>query len=294
MIQLINKLTNLIKFIFLCFYKSIKGTIANNGIENAGYLAFLFMLSIFPFLFFLIAIVTLFFPVNLSDQLLTLISYSSDMTFDSLVYSLKPQITKIITTPPNSLLTLAILSAIWTASSIFEALRTIINRSNRVNNSPSYIARRLISIVEFIVIIFFTIIIILFFGIFPSFLEKLTSKLSIGFTYHSLYFEKGTQFIIKIFTFCYAFLLLSFLYYFLPNKKQKFIKILPGVFLVLFVWKWFTNLFKCYIANFSQLNMIYGSIVGIIIALLYFYFCSIIFIFGAEFNYNISNEAVKD
>lgn len=293
MIALLNRSKNVLRLISLCFCKSVKGTIDNSGIENAGYLAFLFMLSIFPFLFLLITIVTLFFPVNLSEQLVTLIVYSSDITLDSLVCSLKSQVTKIINAPPNSLLTLAILSAIWIASSILEALRTILNKSNRVYNSPSYILRRLISIVEFIIVIVFTIIIVFFFSILPTVLTNISSKFDINIIYYHLYFEKGMQVIIKIFIFCYIFFLLSFLYYFLPNKKQKLTNILPGVILVLLFWKCFTNIFKCYLANFSQLNVIYGSIVGIIISLLYFYFCSLIFILGAEFNYNTSQSLTK-
>lgn len=275
---------------FRCFIKSIKDTVNHDGIEHAGYLSFLLMLSIFPFLFFLMAIITFIIPINLSEQIINSIANSANMTFENLIYFLKPRINEITNTPPHSLLTLAIFSAIWTASSIFEAIRTILNKSNRVSKPPSYLFRRFISIIEFIVIIFFTILIMFFFGIFPSLISDIAIKFNINNSYYYIAFEQETKLLRDIITVCYGFFLLCFLYYFLPNKKQKFFKILPGIFLVLLFWNWFTQIFKYYISTFSQLNVIYGSIVGVIIALLYFYFCSIIFIFGAEFNFNYYNH----
>ncbi|MFT6077882.1 MAG: uncharacterized BrkB/YihY/UPF0761 family membrane protein, partial [Rickettsiales bacterium] len=51
------------KFILLPFYilkSSIKDTIEQDGIEHSGYLAFLSILSLFPFLVFLFSILTYF------------------------------------------------------------------------------------------------------------------------------------------------------------------------------------------------------------------------------------------
>ena len=271
---------------FRCFIKSIKDTVNHDGIEHAGYLSFLLMLAIFPFLFFLMATITFVIPINLSEQIINSIANSANITFENLIYFLKPRINEITNAPPHSLLTFAIFSAIWTASSIFEAVRTILNKASRVSKPPSYLFRRFFSIIEFIVIIFFTILIMFFFGIFPSLISDIATKFNITDSYYYLAFEQETKLLRDIIIVCYVYFLLSFIYYFLPNKKQRFFKTLPGTFLVLIFWNWFTQIFKYYISTFSQLNVIYGSIVGVIIALLYFYFCSIIFIFGAEFNYN--------
>ena len=154
MTPLLNKPINIIKHILLCFYTSIKDTIDHDGIEHAGYLSFLLMLSIFPFLFFLMATMKFIIPVSLLEQIISFLSDNTDITFDNLIYFLKPRIHEITSAPPNSLLTFAILSAIWTASSIFEAIRTILNKANRVIHPPSYLFRRLFSILEFIILIF--------------------------------------------------------------------------------------------------------------------------------------------
>lgn len=286
MIALLNKSICIIKNIVFCFYKSVTDTIDHDGIEHAGYLAFLLMLSIFPFLFFLMTIMTFIIPVSLLELIINSILDSANTTFDNIIYFLKPRIHEITNSPPHSLLTLAVFSAIWTASSIFEAIRTILNKANRVINSPSYIFRRFISIIEFVVLIFFTILIMFFLSIFPSLISDLAAFFHIKDFYYYLAFEKETRLLRDTVIFSYGFFLVLFVYYFLPNKKQAIFSNIPGTILVLLSWNIFTFLFKYYVSTFSQLNIIYGSIVGVIIALLYFYVCSIIFIFGAEFNYN--------
>jgi membrane protein len=286
MISLLNKPLAIIKNFLVCFYKSIEDTVNHDGIEHAGYLAFLLMLSIFPFLFFLMAIMSFIIPESLSELVIISISDSADTTFDNLIYFLKPRIHEITNAPPHSLLTLAVFSAIWTASSIFEAIRTILNKANRVIHPPSYLFRRFISIIEFVVLIFVTILIMFFFGMFPSLISDLATFFHLKDSYYYLAFEQETKLLRDTVIFLYGFFLILFIYYFLPNKKQVIFNNIPGAILVLFAWNIFTRLFKYYISTFSQLNVIYGSIVGVIIALLYFYFCSIIFIFGAEFNYN--------
>jgi membrane protein len=127
------------------------------------------------------------------------------------------------------------------------------------------------------------------FGILPSLLAEIATQIDLKNSLYHIYLEWETKRIRDIILVLYGSFLVSFIYYLLPNKKQRFTRALPGTALVIAGWIGFTYLFKYYISAFSQLNVIYGSIVGMIISLLYFYVCSIIFIFGAEFNYSLSN-----
>jgi membrane protein len=282
---------NFCKKLYRCVYQSIEDTINHDGVEHAGYLSFLLMLAIFPFLFFLMAIVSLFGTTSLFEYI---IDFIVDNTIDNIISVLKPRIKEITSAPPSSLLTFAILSAIWTASSIFEAMRTILNKASRVTKPPSYLFRRFVSIVEFILIILMTIFVMFIFGILPSILSDFVTYFELKNSAYYIAFEEKTKFFRDIIVFFYVCFLVSFLYFFLPNKKQKFSHTIPGVICVILAWTVFTYVFKYYLATFSQLNVIYGSIVGVIISLLYFYFCSIIFVFGAEFNYNFFEIFSKD
>jgi membrane protein len=257
----------------------------HDGIEHAGYLSFLLMLAIFPFLFFMMALVSLFGQEHVYDYLIT---YINSNEADNFIGVLKPRIKEIIARPPKTLLTFAILSAVWTASSIFEAMRTILNRANRVVNPPSYLIRRLISVLEFMVIIFMTSLVMFLFGVAPSLWESVGQYLN--FKIHL--FEEESSILREFVMIVYGCFLVSFLYCFLPNQKKPFLPHIPGTVIVMLCWISFTKLFNYYLSSFSQLSVIYGSIAGVIISLLYFYFCSVIFIFGAEFNYNLRQKKI--
>ena len=288
MVKTITKITK-------AFFKSIVSTIKHDGIEHAGYMSFLLMLSIFPFLVFFVAIIgtlsnTAGFPV-----VATLTSAIIDSPWAGFINSLKPRIIEISNLPPQNFLTIAILSAVWTASSIFEAIRTTLNRAYNINNPPSYILRRLFSIFEFMVVTMIIFIAILILVIMPIVWRFLEDHINYIPNLHNIFIilTDDSKLLRSIILYIFGTVFVSYIYYSLPNRKQRLFPVLPGVFTVLICWSIFSNTFKYYISYFPQINMIYGSIAGIIISLLYFYFCSLILIFGAEFNYALEISLKK-
>jgi membrane protein len=85
------------------------------------------------------------------------------------------------------------------------------------------------------------------------------------------------------------FIVVANLYFVLPNIKQSLIKVVPGAAIVVLLWIAAASLFSLYLSNFDQVNLIYGSLGGIIATLIFFYIINLIFIFGAEFNYHLAN-----
>ncbi len=75
------------------------------------------------------------------------------------------------------------------------------------------------------------------------------------------------------------------MYYILPNIRQPWLAVLPGAILTIALWLAAARLLSLYLSRFKQVNLIYGSLGGIIAALLFFYVSNIIFIYGAELNY---------
>lgn len=260
------------------FRKSIIDTIRHDGIEHAGYLAFLSILSFFPSLIFLIAVIGAFGQSKIgTDFLQNLIeNLPKEMS-----QGLAPRIYEIISGPSDGYLTIAIIGVIWTASSSVEGCRTILNRAYRVAFPPPYIWRRIISIFEFFTIIFVIISGITIFVVFPSMLKLIEEKFLFKFNidYDFFYLRQLATFLVIT---CST----SMLYYALPNAKQKITQTLPGSILALLLWVLLVNIFSIYLANFNQMNFVYGSITSIIVSMMFFYLISLVFIFGAEFNYH--------
>jgi membrane protein len=253
-------------------------TIKQDGVEHAGYLAFLSILSLFPFLIILISIVGF---IGESQAGIEAINQILSLMPSQISAALYPRISEIISEPSDGYLTIAIIGIIWTASSSVEGCRTILNRAYRVRFPPPYLFRRLLSIAEFFVITFFSIIGILVFVIFPNLIKKAENS-----------FDYNAIFNCDIFCFRYLaifFLLVcstSLLYFFLPNAKQKFSQTVPGSILTVILWFLIEKIFSYYLSHFKQFNIVYGSLAGIIISLTFFYLISLIFILGAEFNYH--------
>jgi len=257
---------------------SILDTIRQDGVEHAGYLAFLGILSLFPFLIFLVSIVGF---VGASEAGAEAIGLILSYTPKEVSQTLTPRIQEIISGPPQSFLTIAILGVIWTASSSVEGCRTILNRAYRIEFPPPYIFRRFISIIEFFIITFSIVTSIVIFVIAPRFLKIFETNfgldLNIDFDFYNLR---------QIIIFTLLILGTSLLYYVLPNAKQKISQTIPGSILTVSLWILLEKLFVLYLKNFHQISFVYGSLAGIIISLTFFYLLSLAFIIGAEFNYH--------
>lgn len=288
-----------LKRLLTCYKKALIDIIKHDGIEHAGYISFLCMLSIFPFFIFFTAILVWISSIYLHDyygeSLVSVVtSLLMDTKFARFIEALQPRILEISESPPQSFLGLAIISIIWTASSLLEGFRTILNRAYRVANPPSYLFRRLMSIFQFMIIVCLFIIIIFSLKLIPLFSKAMVSlieNLKNGTNDYEI-IKNILQFIIDLdaningfVSPLIMFLFLSYLYYLIPNQKQKFSHTFIGTFNTIILWWLSTNAFQYYLSVFPQINLVYGSIAGIIIALLYFYICSIIFIYGAELNY---------
>ncbi len=257
---------------------AIIDTVRQDGVEHAGYLAFLSILSLFPFLIFLISIIGFFGASDAGAAAIHMILSSAPKEVSE---ALLPRINEIISGPPQSFLTIAIIGVIWTASSSVEGCRTILNRAYRVEFPPPYLWRRFISILEFFVIIFSIVIGIILFIFTPMILKELEVGL-----HFKLYIDYDLFYIRHLAIFLLLSCATSLLYYALPSAKQKITQTVPGSILVVILWVSLEKIFSFYLENFHQFSLVYGSLAGIIVSLMFFYLISLVFIFGAEFNYH--------
>lgn len=264
-----------------CIRNATLNTINHDGIEHAGYLAFLSLLALFPFLVFIVAAVGFIGQGEAGASFITTLLQALPRDITS---ALKPRVVEIISGPPQGLLTVSILGAIWTASSAVEGLRTILNRAYHVGTPPAYWLRRSLSILQLLVFAFLMIIGIVLMVLIPLVLHHIEDWLHVRFTVeHQLYVGRVAYYA----TISVLFIAVCAIYYSIPNIKQRLLSIAPGAVVVVAAWLGAAQLFTLYLSNFNQVNLIYGSLGSIIATLVFFYICNIIFIFGAELNYQI-------
>lgn len=259
--------------------KAAINTVRHDGIEHAGYLAFLGLLALFPFLVFIVALAGFFGEGQAGNDFIRL--FFSYLPHD-MVQALKPRIAEIISGPPQGLLTISILGAIWTSSSELEGYRTVLNRAYDVTSPPAYVWRRLLSIAQTLILSFLLVVFMLVLVVVPVAWEHALPFLA---QRHPADVALGDQ--ITHASLLAIFLIVSAAYYFLPNIRQSLQSVMPGAFVVTLLWLLSARLLSLYISQFRQVNLIYGSLGGIIAALLFFYVSNIIFIYGAELNHLI-------
>jgi membrane protein len=86
---------------------------------------------------------------------------------------------------------------------------------------------------------------------------------------------------------------LSVVYRFGPNAKQRFRSVVPGAALSVVLWAISSVGFSFYLANFADYGVTYGSLGAAVGLLFYLYLCASVVLFGAELNAAIS-RSVKD
>ena len=254
----------------------------DDGFVLAGNLAFMALLSLFPFLIFLIALAGY---VGQTESGTYLVVYLLENIPESVSDALEPPIIEVMQETRGGLLTFGILGALWTASNGLESLRTALNRAYDVFFPPPYLRRRVESVLMVVVasiIIVSGMMGVVFGGIIweqlddYGLVEEIPEAtwqlgrwgLSAGLLYAAI----------------------AALYWILPARKMRPRWILPGALLALGLWLAAGSLFSFYIRYFSQYAVTYGSLGGVILALIFFYVLGVIFILGAELNAAIARS----
>ena len=270
------------------FYQAAVNTIHHDGIEHAGYMSFMNFLSLFPFLIFIVSFAGFIGETRFGIDFINILL---DNLPTYLISGIKPRIEEIVSGPPQGLLTLSILGAIWTSSSSVEGLRTILNRVYCIKNPPAYLLRRFLSIFQFLIlsaIIILSMIILLIlpmiYEILINFMSEEARKTITSLLYID-FFKPVWGMLRSLILFINLFLVVSLLFVLLPNAKITFKSVIPGSIIVVFLWILTGTVVASFIRSYEQVSIIYGRLGSIIIAMFFFYIINLTFIYGAEVNY---------
>jgi membrane protein len=250
--------------------------VAHEGLELAGYAAFTALLSLFPSLLFLAALAGFFGDEAAAQQV---VHYAFNVAPREIVLVLQPAIVQVLTQRHPDLLTVSILFALWSASSGVEALRTLLNRSYGLTETrPIWRLRaQSIVIVIFAALGLMTLSALLLLAPLARLLQwvELRSINAAGLRY--------------LFVWLLLVLLVIPVHLLLPNARIRLREVWPGSLVTATLWSMGAALFSVYVENFSNYSVMYGSLGGIILTLLFFDLSALIFAFGGELNAILSH-----
>lgn len=79
-------------------------------------------------------------------------------------------------------------------------------------------------------------------------------------------------------------LVFNMLYVFLPNRKKKLLSQMYGAVFTTIAWTVYTWIYTIYLSLATNLSIIYGGLMTLMVTMLWLYFCLYLFFFGAEIN----------
>lgn len=248
--------------------------IQDEVIGLSAQLAYFFLLSIFPFLIFLITLIG-YLPISLDDLLGLVSQFAPGEAMDLIETNLR----QIMEGPKGGLLSFGLIATIWSASNGINAIIRALNRAYGVKESRPYLLSRLIAIILTIAMIAAIIIALLL----PVFGKAIGLFLSNYFGVSQSIIAIWDFFRIFI-SFFVMVIVLAVLYHFAPNKKLRIREVWYGAFFATFGWQLVSLAFSYFVLNFANYTATYGSLAGIIILMIWFFLSAMVIILGGEIN----------
>jgi membrane protein len=84
----------------------------------------------------------------------------------------------------------------------------------------------------------------------------------------------------------------AILYYFGPNRPQRWRWVWPGAVVATSLWLGSTLLFGWYVGHIARYNVMYGSLAAVVLLLVWWYVLAAIAFIGCEFNFECERLAL--
>lgn len=279
-----------LKLHFGRLFEAIKGFDRNDGMAHAGNMAFLGMLSFFPFMIFLVALSGLFGQTQAGQDAIALILETLP---PEVAATIQKPIAGIIKNTSGEILTASIIFALWTAASGVEAARTTVNLAFGKHLQRPLWRRRLESLV--IVMLAATLaitgMVLLILG--PVTLNLISDFLlvnDLGMMPPEV--DEIWRLLRYLISPLALFVALWGMYLALSPARKHMDSLYkaPGALLALVVWLATATGFSTYLKYADNLDITYGGLAGVLVAQIFFFVVSMGFVLGAELNAVYSQE----
>lgn len=257
------------------FSKSLFSNISANDVTGlAAQIAYYFLLSLFPLLIFIVTLLP-YLPVEQGDILGLVRDFAPGETMSMIEETLQD----IMSNRNSGLLSVSIIATIWSASNGMNAIVKSLNRAYDVEETRSFIATRLMSILLTLAMILVFVVALLL----PVFGKQIGLLLfsQFGFSEQFLTVWNGIRWAISPII---LFIIFVGLYFFAPSKRIKCLSAFPGAIFATLGWVLASLAFSYYVGSFGNYSATYGSIGGIIVLMIWFYLTGIIIMIGGEIN----------
>lgn len=258
-------------------YEKVKKVTQRIGKDHvsayAAQTAYFFMLCMIPIILLLLTLVR-YTPVTKADVMTAVIQVFPN-SVDSMITSIVNQVYN----QSMGIIPITVVVALWSAGKGVLSMTFGLNSIYKCHETRNYVFLRIRSTlytIMFILVIIFLLVLSVF-----------GNTLNIFVSEHIPIFKNMADWLIRVRSVITPTVLMIFsllIYKFLPNRKDRLIKQLPGAVFAAIGWMVVSWVFSVYVDVFRGFSSMYGSLTTIVLIMLWMYFCMYSILLGGVVN----------
>ncbi len=247
-----------------------------NSLGMAAQMSYYFFFGLFPALLFVIALAS-YFPVEaMIDEMFLMLG---GFVPPEALAIITDQIKKISEGEQGGLLTIGVLTAVWSSSAAMTSIIDTLNNAYDIEEGRPWWKVRLTAIgltvgVALFILVSFGLILV---G--PRLAEYIAD-----WTFLGTAFEWTWKILQWPLVFALAATGITIVYYYAPDAEQDWVWLTPGSIFATTIWLVASLAFKYYVISMGNYTEAYGAIGGVMVLMLWFYISGLVLLLGAEMN----------
>lgn len=267
---------NFIKKLYLKYFQ-------DDIMAFSSQLAYNFLLSSFPFLIFIFTLLSNFGLKR--DLLLSLLKN----VLPSNVYILVTDILfETMKQKHNTLMSVTLMLALWTASIGFNAVVRGINRAYNLKETRPFWKRQVTNIINTLILALSTVL-----NVMVLILIRIENNALIKSTGYNVLFDSLWQVLKYGIIGSFLIFIFAALYRYAPSARLSWKQVLPGAVFTVFTWLTVSVIFSYYANNYAHYSDLYGSLTAVIVLMIWLFVSSNVILIGGEINSVLNEKKLK-
>jgi membrane protein len=266
-------------------WRTVEAVPRKHTLQMAAALSYYFVISLFPAIVLLSAIIAYLPGARPFDQVLSLMS--GFVPKDS-IELLRKVLATMVTPNRGTLLSFGVLGTLWTASGGFAAAIEALDIAYDVEEARPFWVTRPLAVGLTLLVGALLLIALGVMIVGPEFGTRMAERANLSWL-----LAEAWPYIHWTVAVLFTVLAVEALYFLAPNVKQRFWATLPGAIISVGCWIGLSYGLGIYFRSFAHFNKTYGAMGAVIALMVWLYWTSFFMLAGAELNCELAKESTE-
>jgi membrane protein len=263
-----------VRLTLLAIWRGLTGVFNSDDLTFASSIAYYALLSLFPFFLLVLTVLA---SVTTTDADRASVLGFVLRYFPQQFAFVDDQLTSLQQSRVQLGLTGSVLTA-WAAMGVFGAVTSAVNHAWGVEKQPSYFKHKLISFLMLVA----SAVLMLAGLLLVSAINIVEAGWFAGVLAHAPGLHVLTTYALKSASTVIFILIVGLVFYFVPNAKVRFRDVWVGAVVTGLLWRAALAGFSIYVRSANARLSVHGSIIGVVVFLLWVYISAVILLYGVE------------